>query len=185
MCCSEVMCRAAPALSIEVLAASLPFHNKEKLNAGAKYEHAKLWKINVVKPTWVYESKKAKYCQPEKNYAVEGSTHTSTPTEQRHLKSQHKAPEIDVSVISKPHHPHSGNATRLVNETENATRLSMSNSILSVSGSASANANGSGRPQAKKPDTRTVTNYADLAKELNLIGKIKLDLLDGIGVRLF
>lgn len=135
----------------------------------------------------MYDSKKAKYCQPEKNYAVEASTHTSTPTESRQLKPQHhKAPEIDISVISKPHNLNSINATKLVNETENATRLSMSNSMLNSSASQNPSISMSGtmnRPApSKKPDTKTMSNYTDLPKELNLIGKIKLDLLDGIGI---
>jgi NAD-dependent DNA ligase len=48
---------------------------------GTKYQYAKLWKINVVKSAWAYDSKKAHYCLPEKNYQLESSNHTSTPTD--------------------------------------------------------------------------------------------------------
>ena len=154
---------------------------------GAKYQHARLWKINVVKSSWVYDSVKAKYCQPEKNYQLE-STHTSTPTDSRVLKVQHPrvAPEIDVSVISR-HNATTVNSTKLVNETENVTRLqSLSSSMMNCSGSNATLL--SSTVNTKTTNTaanKTLTGYGDLCKELNLIGKIKLTLFDGINVREF
>lgn len=156
---------------------------------GSKYEHAKVWKMNVVKSTWIYESKKAKYCLPEKNYQLEASTHTSTPTDPRVLKTQHQAPNIDLSVISKPNQTlNTINATKLVNETENITRQNSSNSLLNFSASnttvASSAATNNKNSNNNKDNNanKTMSNYMDLPKELNTIGKIKLTLFDGIGV---
>ncbi len=162
---------------------------------GAKYEHAKMWKINVVKSKWVYDSDKAKYCQPEKNYQLE-NTHTSTPTDtNRVLKAQHA--QIDVSVIAR-HNVTNVNLTKLVNETENVTRMqTLSSSMMNCSGNAtllSSNVNvksagsiggvsgASSSGGTGSSCNKTMTSYSDLHKELNIIGKIKLTLFDGINV---
>ena len=66
---------------------------------GQKYDHAKMWKINIVKSTWVYDSIKANYCLPEKDYPLPDNQ-TSTPTESRIVhKSKNNLADIDVSVI--------------------------------------------------------------------------------------
>jgi hypothetical protein len=155
---------------------------------GAKYEHAKLWKINVVKPTWLYDSKKAQYCLPEKNYQLETSNQTSTPTDNRVITKNQRAPEIDVSVISKPINKNNVNATKLVNETENVTRYQNNNTANStLLGSSfttnnttisNTNATSGSKNNVNKP----LSNYGDLIKEMNLITNIKLTLFDGIGV---
>lgn len=140
---------------------------------GTKYEHAKLWKINVVKSEWIYESIKAGFCLPEKDFILVNENQTSTPSESRTLPLKtKKIPDIDLSVINHLNNTNV-NSTKFVNETENRTGLNQSTSILLNN---TTNLKNSSQP--RKP----MTNYSDLVKELSSIGKIKLTLLDGIGV---
>ena len=154
---------------------------------GSKYEHAKMWKINVVKSTWIYESKKARYCMPEKEYQLETSNQTSTPTDHRVLAKNQRAPEIDLSVITKAANQsvmQASNATKLVNESENITR-NANGSFQSMLNHSNMTMPAPAPPSSKSNSIKPMTNYADLTKELNLIGKINYSLFDGIGVSLF
>ncbi|RNA05040.1 DNA topoisomerase 2-binding 1 [Brachionus plicatilis] len=138
---------------------------------GTKYDHAKLWKINVVKSEWIYESIKAGYCLPEKDFILVSENQTSTPSESRILPSKtKKIPDIDLSVINHLNNTNA-NSTKFVNETENRTGLNQSTSMLLNNTAAST-----------KNCTKPMSNYSDLVKELSSIGKIKLTLLDGIGI---
>jgi hypothetical protein len=177
---------------------------------GAKYEHAKMWKINTVKMSWLRESIAARYCLPEANYRLESDNQTSTPTDQqRHApKRAREVPEIDLSVIGHvgTTDKRTNTAThqiKCVNETDaadnaRATSLTKSNllSTTTMTSSATTNAsmshttleaNSSALLAAKAADPtlhNALSNYADIGKELNQIAKIKLTLFDGIGVRL-
>lgn len=140
---------------------------------GTKYEHAKLWKINVVKSEWIYESIKAGFCLPEKDFILISENQTSTPSESRTLPNKtKKIPDIDLSVINHLNNTNV-NSTKFVNETENRTGLNQSTSIL---------LNNTTNLKNSSQLTKPMSNYSDLVKELSSIGKIKLTLLDGIGV---
>ena len=144
---------------------------------GSKYDHAKVWKINVVKSDWIYKSIEAKYCLPEKDFQVEESNQHSTPTDNRVVKARN-IPEFDISVINRSivSLKNENQITKVVNETENTrnfTSTSFMNNSMSNSTMANANVN---------KLSKNLNSFGDLIKELNLIGKIKLTLFDGIGV---
>lgn len=135
-------------------------HLISKEAKGAKYDHAKSWRICVVKPEWVYESIKTGYCLNEKNYQLETTNQTSTPTDNRVLKTR-TAPDIDVSVINN-----NRNSTKLVNETD-ANYRTLSNTILNSSAAnvtttttPTITTNSNSKINANKP----LTNYSDLMK---------------------
>ncbi|CAF0961216.1 unnamed protein product [Brachionus calyciflorus] len=146
---------------------------------GAKYDHAKLWKIIVVKSEWIYESIKAGYCLPEKDFILETDNQTSTPSESRIMASKtKKIPDIDLSVIN-PLNNTNANSTKIVNETD---RNGMFMNGLNQSTSMLMNTTNSASSKNLTQNNKPMTHYSDLMKELNSIGKIKLTLLDGIGI---
>ena len=212
---------------------------------GVKYDHARLWKITVIKPQWIHDCIGAGYCLPEKNYLIESENQqTSTPTAAAAAAKQaasstggggggatgggagggangakraNALDNIDVSVIAGVSSARgaanltatagmlnrsSAMASRLVNETEsgsgnNNMRANHNNSTFSspslpppqsaLPHSAHKNnaaGGGGGLLLSSKQQSMQMpmSSYADLEKELNQIGKIKLTLFDGIGV---
>jgi len=152
---------------------------------GVKYDHAKLWKINIVKPKWIYDSMEAGYCLPEKNYVLDSSNQTSTPTEAIN-KVKRVIPDIDVSVINTMNSSRNDNfasaansSAKLVNETERRyshTTFNTTNNSFNM-----LNASNLPGTTMKKPEP-PANNYAQTLEQLNSIGKIKFTLFDGIGV---
>ena len=176
---------------------------------GSKYDHAKLWKIWVIKPEWIYESIRANYCLPEQNFRIDTSNQTSTPTDNRVQKNR-AAPDIDLSVINGNLIKSTPNITKCVNETD-ANYRTMSNTMLSstynstMSSTHSNNANNNNAASSRITTPKPLSSFADILKgvcylfsvkfsscqhmlkfrillELNTIGKIDLALFDGIGV---
>lgn len=127
----------------------------------------------------------AGYCLPEKNYVVDSSNQTSTPTEAMN-KVKRVIPDIDVSVINTMNSSRNDNfasaansSAKLVNETErrysHTTFNNTNNSFNMLNTSNLTNI------AMKKPEAPT-NNYAQILEQLNSIGKIKFSLFDGIGV---
>jgi hypothetical protein len=141
---------------------------------GSKYEAAKMWKITVVKSEWIYDSIEAGYCLPEKNYTLEPENQTSTPTDMRRLASKkaNLSSIGDISVIPGA----MNNSIKCVNETEN------NNKSLSITQLNMTNTNFV-KPVASAPNLKSnEAEFADIFKELNSIGKVKITLFDGMGV---
>ncbi len=144
-----------------------------------------MWKINIVKPKWIYDSIEASYCLPEKNYAVDSSNQTSTPTEAVN-KVKRVIPEIDVSVINNMNSSRNDNfasaansSAKFVNETERRfshTTFNNTNNSFNMLNSSNQTMNA-----MKKPDP-PANNNPQILEQLNSIGKIKFSLFDGIGV---
>jgi hypothetical protein len=139
-----------------------------------------------VKPKWIYDSVEAGYCLPEKNYAVDSSNQTSTPTEAMN-KVKRVIPDIDVSVINTMNSSRNDNfpsaanssAVKFVNETERRyshTTFNTTNNSFNM-----LNASNLTSTAIKKPEP-VANNYAHILEQLNSIGKIKFTLFDGIGV---
>lgn len=115
---------------------------------------------------------------PEKNYALETDNQTSTPTDSRIAKK--KVPDIDVSVIGGTNK----NITKCINETENGRTFMSNNSFNATLNSSSVSQINKNmpKPTLPPPPPQPTNNYADILKDLNSIGKIKITLFDGIGV---
>jgi hypothetical protein len=115
---------------------------------------------------------------PEKNYALETDNQTSTPTDSRTAKK--KVPDIDVSVIGGTNK----NVAKCINETENGRTFMSNNSFNTTLNSSNVSqANKNAHKPTLPPTPQPTNNYADILKDLNSIGKIKITLFDGIGVR--
>ena len=113
---------------------------------GQKYDHAKIWKINIVSAAWVYDSIKEQYCLPEKKYAfADNQTSTPTSTDSRIVhKTKGSASglsDIDVSVIGRPadasllvnHKTRDTNQSlKTINDTENNEKTQLSLSVNST-----------------------------------------------------
>ncbi|XP_041372354.1 DNA topoisomerase 2-binding protein 1-A-like [Gigantopelta aegis] len=73
---------------------------------GQKYEHAKKWKINIVRTTWLYESVEKGYCLNEADFWIENKTDhntsrsvkTSTPDKEKSTIEMSRLG--DISTIS-------------------------------------------------------------------------------------
>ncbi len=142
---------------------------------GSKYEAAKMWKIIVVKSEWVYDSIEAGYCLPEKSYVLEPENQTSTPTDMRRLASK-KVNLSSIGDISVIPGALNNSVAKCVNETEN------NNKSLSITQLNMTSSNGI-KPVASAPNLKSAeAEFADILKELNSIGKVKISLFDGIGV---
>lgn len=150
---------------------------------GQKYDHAKIWKINIISSAWVYDSIKEQYCLPEKKYALTDNQ-TSTPTESKVVsKTKGSLKDIDLSVIGASNISLSTNLKRddrnetvkFINDTENErTQMNSSlNNTTIVNGFTNAfqNKASSLARQSNVGVTKT-SSSADMLKELNSLGKV-------------
>jgi hypothetical protein len=159
---------------------------------GLKYEHAKMWKINIVKSQWIYKSMEAGYCLNEKDFVLDYQT--STPTDSRLVnKTRPKLENIDVSVISGPGSRPDAMSSMAGAPSSNLTRVNETNKPnLNNSGFANSTFNSTTFIQSNKTlnainsntNNKQNINFGDILKDLNQIGKIKITLFDGIGVNI-
>ena len=167
-----------------------------------------MWKINIVSAAWVHDSIKEQYCLPEKKYAFsDNQTSTPTSTDSRIV---HKtkggsngglAPlsDIDVSVINKSDasllvnnqkKESNGKSVKCINDTENEkTQLSttMNNTTIVTGGFSNAfqinSKPAASSTTASNSNNKSLTsNFGEILKELNSIGKMNRDLFDGTGI---
>lgn len=150
---------------------------------GEKFNHARMWKIVVVKSAWIYDSIEAGYCLPETNYVLE-QQHTSTPTLESNGRTSSRAKTTDttpaglsttigdISLI--PAAGVNGSMIRSINDTEN-----YANRTLSIT--QQLNGTSLAKP-AQAPAKPAGPNFGDMLKELNAIGRIDMNLFDSIGV---
>ena len=117
---------------------------------GQKYDHAKIWKINIVSSAWVYDSIKEQYCLPEKKYAfADNQTSTPTSTDSRIVhktKGTSGLSDIDVSVIGRSdasllvnHKKDTNHSLKTINDTENNEKTQLSMSVNSTTIGMSSN----------------------------------------------
>ena len=132
----------------------------------------------------------AGYCLNEKDFVLDYQT--STPTDSRLVnKTKPKLDNIDVSVISAPGSRHDTMSSMPATSASNLTRVNETNKPnLNNSGFANSTFNSTTFIQSNKTMNaaninKPNTNYADILKDLNQIGKIKITLFDGIGVHFY
>jgi hypothetical protein len=162
---------------------------------GQKYDHAKHWKIAIVKQDWISDSLKAAYCLKEKNYQLETpDNQTSTPTtDTRTLKSKLQTTISDISVIGG-NNPNNTTTNTTTNssaksdkgETLLVGKLMYKNKVNETGHNTTLSTTINSSKMFSLPTTPTTTaasNNSQILKDLNSIGKIKINLFDGLGVK--